>query len=206
MRIINGQLWSPFYIMVKDYKELGFRQLLQLLNIDRYTHQIQENKLKVGSNSLNVLYVIRRGNWIQIMDNWGYTLWQDKRIKKDIEQLSKSYEIFQFSVGDIDYDYDFAYFKNRELRRRFSVVADNPENEIIKEDFGLPLKGESKKGKHKEPFDKIIPIAKSLGIKFEHNLRDIEIYSMDKEDLKRSKNEQKINATKTFIRKLLGLD
>ena len=211
MRIINGQLWSPFYIMVKDYGKLEFPELFQLLKIDRYSHKIQEqeNKLKIANYSLDVLFVIRRGNWIHIMDNWSYKLWHDKKISQDIEQLAKSYEIFQFSVGDIDYDYDFSYYKNGVLKRQFAIEAPNPKNEIIKEDFGTPLKGESEKSKFTEPFDKIIPIAKSIGITFEHDLNDIEVFSKNEEDLKRFEGTRFTRMCKTTIasiRRLMHLN
>ena len=206
MRIIDGQLWSPFYIMVKDYGGLKFNELFQQLNIDRYSHQIKENKLEIGSESLDVLFAIRRGNWVQIMDNWGYKLWHDKQIRKDVEQLSKSYEIFQFSIGDIDYSYDFAYYKNGVLKRKFAIEADHPSEEIIKENFGSSLKGESETKKYREPFDKIRPITNSIGIPFEHDLNEIEVFSKNKADLKiwkkaipkRPNSKTKIS----FIRKL----
>lgn len=211
MRIIKGQLQAPFYLIIKDYKELEIQELFESLNIERYSYQIKEDKEKVGLNSWDVLYVIRRGNWIQLMDNWGYTLWHDKRIHQDIEKLSKSYEIFQFSFSDAYYDYDFTYFKNGELMRRFSIVANTPKEEVIKVDFGIPLKGESGKHKYKEPIKKIIPIVKSLGITFDHNIDDIEIYSTNIDDLTKWKNKEvpytkSSNTGKGFIRRILGLD
>lgn len=192
MRIINGQLWSPFYIIVKDYGKLEISAIFKLLKIDRYSHKIQENKIETGSNSLDVLFVIRRGDWIQIMDNWGYKLWHDKQIRNDIEQLSKNFELFQFSMGDIDYDYDFSYYKNGELIRKFAIEVRSTKNITIKEDFGTPLICEPESNKFKEPFEIVIPIAKALGIPFNHKLEEIEVYSKNMNDLHKKRTQHTI--------------
>jgi len=211
MNVTSGELWSPFYIIVKDYGRLDFSELFQLLKIERYSHRIRENKIKIGKNSSDVLFVIRRGDWIQIMDNWGYKLWHDKKIRKDIEQLSKSYEIFHFSMGDIDYDYDFSYYKNGELIRKFSIEKRSSKNMVVIEDFGTPFQNEPKTNKFEEPFEIVIPIAKSLGITFEHNLKDIEVYSKNVKDLEKSESKKRTQHTamcKTAIasiRRLLRL-
>lgn len=96
--LINGKFCSPYYLMVKDYGELEVAQLFKLLHIDRYAHLVQENKTEAGRDSSNVLFVTRQNDWIQLMDNWGYTFWHDEKIREDMEQLFKSYELFQFSL------------------------------------------------------------------------------------------------------------
>jgi len=116
MLIMQGQLWSPYYIMVKDNYELDFRQLFELLKIQRYCYKIKDKKIEIGKKSSDVLFVIRRDHWIQIMDNWGYHLWHNENIRIDIQNLAKSFEIFQYSIGDTDYSYDFSYYKDRKLR------------------------------------------------------------------------------------------
>jgi hypothetical protein len=81
--------------------------------------------------------------WTHIADDYGYTLWHSPKTVEAIEMLSKSYDVFRNSLGDIDDSFEFEYYQNGELVRKFVFKHDVfKKTEFIAVDIGRKLVGE----------------------------------------------------------------
>jgi len=113
------------------------------------------------------------------MDNWWYNLWHSDSFRKKIDKLGEKYDIFYCSMGDCDYSFDFTYYKDGLLRRKY--VVDDPDfkgGKLI-ENIGKSLPFEEDNLKNIGQGGKIISIAKSIGIETNHKLESISCYQYD---------------------------
>ncbi|GAB5532510.1 MAG: hypothetical protein Roseis3KO_42870 [Roseivirga sp.] len=108
------------------------------------------------------------------MDDPMYSLWFDKEIRDRLKALSQEFDIFSCSVGDIDASYDFRYYQKGKITREFVVEDPKMNGGKIVTDSGSPLPGE--KVIKKDQLEKVLHIARSLGITVKHNLSDIRCY------------------------------
>lgn len=122
------------------------------------------------------LFLTEDNEWTHLMDDWFYTLWHDKEIRKQIKLLSENFEIFTCSVGDCDDSFDFTYFKQGKIIRQY-IVEDFQFNggEVVK-DIGNPFPIEKTAIKKKDLYEKVITIAKSFKIKMNHEKEKVRIY------------------------------
>lgn len=109
------------------------------------------------------------------MDDWRYTLWHNTNFRDNVIKLSKHFDIFCCSIGDIDNSFNFRYFENGDLKREY--VIEDPNGEEVTKNFGVPFKGEEIALNKKEPLDKVLSIAKLVGINTEHQLNKIKCYA-----------------------------
>jgi len=116
---------------------------------------------------LGASYVVfaNDSEWTHIADDFGYTLWH--RSVEAIAELSASYDVFRNSIGDIDNSFEFEYYRDGKLVRKF-VFEDNvfERTQIVTADSGAKLIGEPKTfDSLKSSAQKMLPeITEALGI------------------------------------------
>ncbi len=105
--------------------------------------------------------------WTHIADDFGYTLWHSSKTAKAITELSKHYDIFRNSIGDIDDSFEFEYYQSGELVRKFDFDDDVfNKTQIVTADIGPKLAGEPEtfSDLKSSAFEMFPTITQSLGI------------------------------------------
>ncbi|WP_338765591.1 hypothetical protein WAF17_01965 [Bernardetia sp. ABR2-2B] len=165
----TGSFHSPFLIFIKGLNHLPDIEILQLLELQNVETRDFEKETEC------YLRITRDKEWVHIMDNWFYGLWHSKSFKNRVDKLGEKYDIFYCSVGDCDNSFDFTYYKNGLIQRKY-VVSDD--GKMI-ESKGKPLPFEEDNLKESDELDKVISIAKSIGIETNHKLEDIACYQYE---------------------------
>ena len=92
------------------------------------------------------------------------------------------YEIFTFSIGDIDYSYDFQYYQGGTLRR--SVVWEDPhiDGGRMKQEYGERLECEAINPVYESSsfIHEIWSLARSLGIETDYSKLEFRAYGIPK--------------------------
>ena len=115
--IINGQLHSPYFIFVRRPHEFADADLLtrfRLHNYERTESVAQLDRYAIVADA---------GTWTLLADDWHYTLWHMPTTGQTIEDLAATHDVFACSIGDIDQSFDFVYYRNAALVRKY-VVSD----------------------------------------------------------------------------------
>jgi len=176
---LNQSYFSPYFIFIKEGFNLLDKDILLRLGLDEYQLVTDEKERNKEILSKRYLFLTEDTNWTCLMDDWLGGMWFNKEIRSRKKILSKDFEIY--TCGIQDYGFDFAYFKDGEIRRQYVV-----DNRKIIVDIGSPLAIESIALQKKDPYDKVIAIAEFLGIKLNYEKEKVRIYG-------RQENEMEMN-------------
>ena len=125
-------------IYIRAATVLTDEQILEMFECDDY----QRATLPVKQSSKHIV-IGNDSEWIHIADDFGYTLWHNPNTQKAIVKLSKSYDIFQNWIGDIDDSFAFSYFESGKCVRAFEYQHDPFKNtKVITTDSGKKLSAE----------------------------------------------------------------
>ncbi|MGY8769890.1 MAG: hypothetical protein ACKVH8_15845 [Pirellulales bacterium] len=117
------------------------------------------------------------GEWTMLADSWHYTLWHRNSTRIAIEELATMYDVFTCSVGDSDESFDFLYYENEILIRKFVVEDPNYNGGSVTENYGSPLPRESEiLASNSDQLKMVLKIARSLGIKTDYTEDELRIY------------------------------
>ncbi len=171
LRIIEGHIHSPYFIFIKQSKRYTDIEILTLLGIKDF---LPTTHIK---STDRVVHITDDGNWTHVIDDWLYTQWHSKSVFNHIEKLAKKHDIFTCSVGDSDSSYDFHYFKNGKLVRRY--IYDDPKFDggFVSEDYGIPIRGEEKALQKCDELNKVLSVAQLVGIEIKHQASQIRSFS-----------------------------
>lgn len=175
---MNTNFIAPFYIFIKDHSSLSDEDLLKKFELTDY-QLVEDNEEKAAHGShpnKTYLFFSEDNHWKHLMDDWLFTLFNQKELPLKIEKLSKEFDIFCCSVDDPGESYRFVYFQNGIKKREYSV-EDTLTNELkITKDFGEKLAAEKDTSLPKNQLDKVLFIAQSLGINTNHQLDQVRCY------------------------------
>ncbi len=177
MHIENHRLFAPFYIFVKDKSKLSDDQLLEKLDLKHYKPVLKKEDQELPDKQY--LYISDDGNWKHLMDDCSYGLWHELEIGLRIEGLSKEFDIYSCSIGDIDDSYEFVYYKDGIKIREYEVKDYDFDGGIVVKNSGQALEFEQDALAEKEVLDKVLAIAKSIGIHINHNAVNIRCYAKE---------------------------
>lgn len=192
MQFKNNILYSPFYIFIKFGYPISDEDVLDKLGIRDYQELSLKETKEEYIREINKFYITELGDWTHIIDGW-YGLWYSD-IRTYIDEIAKNHEVFYASIGDIDDSFDFVYYQNSILRRKY-VVEDphfSRNKLVIKENYGSSLVGEEKilLQRDKDPWYTITELAQNIGISLNHPLENIRAYGVpDKDDFVFNENE-----------------
>lgn len=157
-----GHLHTPFMIYVRSYNSITDQEFMQLFGLQGY--QKATPPLKFAGP--HVVFA-NDSEWTHIADDFFYMLWQDPRTSLVIAELGRSYDVFRNSIGDIDDSFEFEYYRDGELVRKFVYEHNVFEGtRSIIEDSGSNLMGEPETFEElSTAAEKMFPeITKTLGI------------------------------------------
>jgi hypothetical protein len=171
LRFRNGTISSPFLIFVRCARQLSDEELLQRLGIVGFVRDPKP------ADNVSCVYLTEDNLWTHIADDWCYTLWHMRTIREAIAGLAKQFEIFTCSVGDSDHSFDFAYYCNGTLFRKYVVMDPHWKGGEVVQDIGTRLPGEDEALKLPDETDRVLFLASLLGIDLQHELDRIRVYS-----------------------------
>ncbi len=156
------QLHTPFMIYIRSYNTLSDQDFMKLFGLQDY-HKVSPPLSSVGSH----VVFANDSEWTHIADDVRYTLWHSPKTAEAIAELSASYDVFRNSIGDIDDSFEFEYYQDGKLVRKF-IFEHNvfKGTEIVTEDTGTKLLGEPETiSSLKSSAEKMFPtITQALGI------------------------------------------
>jgi len=176
---IEGHLHSPYFIFVRAYGRYSDTDLLHLFGLADYHRNTSEGR------PTRYAIIAHDGTWSMIADDWHYTLWHERSTRDTLEELGQSYDVFAASIGDSDHSFDFVYYCDGRLARRYVVDDTYCHGRQVMEDMGEPLPGEETAIKESDERDIVLGVAASLGIRAGISTRDIRVYVPDREEVRR---------------------
>src|SRR5688572_9450941 len=157
-----GFLHTPFMIYIRSYNTLSDENFMTLFGLRDY----QKTFPPLPSIGWHVVFE-NDTEWTHIADDYRYTLWHSPRTTAAIEELSRSYDVFRCSIGDIDESFEFEYLRNGNRIRKFIFEHDVfKKTQIVTVDKGQRLQGEpAELDDLKSSAEKMFPtITQALGI------------------------------------------
>ena len=176
----NGSFLASYYIFIRDGFKIREEELLERLGLLEY--KLLDNEWKRNPKILlrkrkKHIFLAEVENWKHLMDDFTYSLRFNPDFENKLNALSKSFDIFCCSIGDIDESFDFKYFENGALKREYIVEDPKFNGGEITKNFGQPLGNETVALEKKDLQDKVLSIAKLIGINTNHQLEKISCYS-----------------------------
>jgi hypothetical protein len=156
--LIEGKIFSPHLVFIKYGNSFSDEELLSLLGLKSHIPMSNDE------DAISSLYLTDSNGWINIIDDWLYSLWYSSEFRTNVELLAKKYEVFWCSIGEADDSYDFSYYKNGLLQRKYVVEDPDYTKGHVTESIGQPLTAEAEALTKKDNLDKVLLIAKSIGI------------------------------------------
>jgi hypothetical protein len=133
-----GELHTPFMIYVRSHNTLSDEVFMELFGLQGY-HRVFPPLPFLGRR----VVFANDSEWTHIADDTGYTLWRSPKTSEVIAELSKNYDVFRNSIGDIDNSFEFEYHQAGKLIRKFVFEHDVFKGaETVTADTGVPLLGE----------------------------------------------------------------
>jgi len=172
-KIINGWLNLPCFIFIKATGRFSDNDLLGKIGAADYLPVPVKT-----SNRRPDIFITEDDAWIHIVDS-NYNLWNKgwRKLSDSLHEMLPEVSIFACSVGDIDWSFDFSYHSSGKLQRR--LIVEDPKNakqRIVVENFGLPLAAEKDFSAISDELEYVLSLAASLGIKFDHKLKQMRCY------------------------------
>lgn len=174
MRLINGTFYSHLYIFIKGGFRLSDKEIIKAL--DAIDYQLTKlGKLEEAGDN-RYLHLTEDAHWAHLMDDLVGTLLFNQQLQERLSWLSKDFDVFCWSVGDIDDSFDFRYYQNGSVIREYVVEDPKFNGGKITRNSGRPLAGEKDGLAKKDSLEKVLTIASSLGINLKHDLSKIRCY------------------------------
>jgi hypothetical protein len=169
--IIQGQLHSPYFIFVRRPHEFADADLLTRFGLHNYERT--KSVAQLGRYAI----LADAGTWTLLADDWHYTLWHMPTTGSTIEDLAATHDVFACSVGDIDRSFDFVYYRNAALVRKYAVSDPHMKGRKMVNNIGEPLPAETEvvTGEYDE-ISIVLRLAESIGIKTEYQEAELRIY------------------------------
>lgn len=124
-----GFLHTPFMIYVRSYNTLSDEDFMKLLGLQDY----QKISPPLPYFGWHIVFA-NDIEWTHIADDCRYTLWHSPKTPKAVKELSKNYDVFRCSIGDIDDSFEFECYQNGNLIRKFVF-----EHDVFKNTHTVPI-------------------------------------------------------------------
>lgn len=157
-RIVNGLLYSGHYIYVKDRGALTDPEFLESLGLRGYSSDHSP------SFPDRYAHIMRCGDWSGFADDWYYTLYNSRGMRKAIDELARRFELLRTAVGDADDSFEFYHYVDGEQTRGYSLNAWGLETPRVVLDAGEPFACEAGFEDVEDPWGRITKIPEEIGI------------------------------------------
>lgn len=168
---VHGELQSYYFIFLKCSGKFSDAELLQQFGLSAHS------RTNAFPSDCSYVLLADDGEWTLIADDWWYTLWHLPSTRTRIAAIGQTCDVFACSFGDCDRSFDFAYYHDSRLIRRYVVEDPHFQGGVVVENFGDPLPGEAAAFKEADQLKLVLGVAASLGIKTEYNEHDLRAYA-----------------------------
>jgi hypothetical protein len=168
---VCGRLHAPYFIFVRGGGRYSDADLLRLFGLSAY--RPTDSPRRLGRYAL----LAGDGPWTMVADDWFYTLWHMPSTRPALQELGRRCDVFACSVGDCDHSFDFAYYSQGRLARRYVVADPDFRGGRVVEDTGTPLPGETTAFGGEDELRIVLGVAASLGIRTDYAPHDIRAYA-----------------------------
>jgi hypothetical protein len=169
--LIDGRLYTPYRIYIRSAGFLSDTDLLQIFGLTGYRPPGITNRY------YRYAVLANAGEWVMLADDWYYTLWSMPSTRHAIAAIGASWDLFACSVGDCDRSFDFVCYRAGHLVRRYVIDDQGFRGGAVAEDYGDPLLGEAVALGAADEMDRVLGVARSLGIKTDYNEQDVRVYA-----------------------------
>jgi hypothetical protein len=168
---VRGELCAPYYIFVQCADRCSDSELLLRFGFANYC----PTKSLPWAGRYAIL--ASDSQWKMIADDWRYTLWHMPSTRPALQELAQSYDVFACSVGDCDHSFDFVYYQNSRLVRRYVVADPDFRGGKVVENIGEPLPSEAVAFRETDEMKIVLKVAASIGIRTDYSEHDIRVYA-----------------------------
>ena len=173
--IVDGVFQAPCYIFIRSAKT-PWLAILEKVGLSQWSAVDEPISDQLLEKEHSHYFVTQVGDWLQIMDDWNYSLWFDKTFQSRLLPLSIDFDIVSFSMGDIDQSFDFKYMHRGEIVSTFVIEDPDFDGGFIMKKQGLPGDSEHRVISEKDRWKKMVMLTNIYGIQVKHNLPDIKGY------------------------------
>ena len=106
-------------------------------------------------------------------------LWHAKSTRATIRDFSLWHDVFACSVGDCDQSFDFIYYADGKLQRKYVVVDPDFKGGEVEIDHGIPFDVELMAFMLSDPTNIVLSIASSLEIRLARSPQNLRVYASD---------------------------
>jgi hypothetical protein len=191
LQITGGHIHAPYFIFIDGGSAYTDEEVMKLLGIEGFN---VANRLEFPNQ---FLHITNNGQWLHLADDWLYSQWHSKSIRDRIVKLAATHDIFTCSVGDADHSFDFEYYRDGKLIRHYVVEDMSYDGGQVTKDFGEPLPGEVDAFRHNDEIDRVLAVARSIGIVIDHTPENIR--SFTKSDRTFSRLLPNLNHLRTLL-------
>lgn len=169
--VIHETLHAPYFIFVRCGRSLKDADLLRRFGLSKYVR----GRFAPQTGLYSVL--ANDGAWTMLADNWHYMLWRRESKRKAIELLATDFDVFTCSVGDSNQSFDFDYYRDGMLVRRYVVTDPDYSGGSVTQDIGARLTDEADiLANNNDQLAKVLSLAKSIGIKTDYAEDELRVY------------------------------
>ncbi|MEO1451365.1 MAG: hypothetical protein AAFV07_17670, partial [Bacteroidota bacterium] len=123
------------------------------------------------------IFLASDASWLHLADSYFYTIWHINNLRERLISLSRHFDIFRCSIGDIDESFDFMYLSQGEIIRDYNYVDPTIWGKGgILSDSGNPFAIEQRAFTCSDLRVRVLTIAEGLGIDIDYSSKNILTY------------------------------
>jgi hypothetical protein len=168
-----SELHVPYYIFLKCAGRCADADLLGRFGLANYRRVAAANSQQLRRHAT----FADAPPWTLLADDWYYTLWHSPTTRPALEELAEECDVFACSIGDCDRSFDFIYYKDRRLIRKYVVSDPHFRGRELVQNVGYPLPGESAALQHQDEAQVVQQIANNLGIRTRYAPSELRHYA-----------------------------
>jgi len=138
-----SELHVPYYIFLKCAGRYADADLLRRFGLVNYCRVPADNTQHLRQHAI----LADDGPWTLLADDWYYTLWHLPTTRPMLEELAQQCDVFACSVGDCDRSFDFVYYRDGRLVRKYVVTDPHFRGRVLVQNVGYPLLWRSRRDK-----------------------------------------------------------
>lgn len=128
----SGFPFVSFYLFVRGFNGTH-EEFLGELGLTTYRRACEAEERE------SFIFVVRKGDWIGLLENWGMRLQFCNELRSRTEALGTCYPVVTAWVGDCDHTFGFRHFDGGGLRRAFAQGDPSWGDSPVEEDVGVTL-------------------------------------------------------------------
>jgi hypothetical protein len=166
---MTGNLCLPYWIALRPSGQYSDAVLLDIFGLTGYRQSSSRPHLEP------CVVLANCGEWALIADGLAYILSNRLSTRPAVEALGRQCEVFECYLADCIDEFEFAYYRDGRLIRRYSVT-EGQDGPVLLADVGDVLPGEVDAATQPYRPETRLAVAAALGIKTTFTEQDVRCY------------------------------